>query len=171
MTVSSPPDASPHTIFFKVDNLILRLHLVIAFDDIRVAWWRSRLSTRWPRGGTLSGWRHRRRWCWLWLGGLGRSAVCHAKVDDPMVGALRVGDRLVLRYWIRVSRDNVPGVDEAWDVAETAEGDVDQGVGGAEARFDPDRDRREEDGDKGEEDVGRAHFGRSSVAMKKDWKF
>jgi hypothetical protein len=116
----------------------------------------------------LSGWRRR---CWLWLGGLGRSAICYANVDDPMVGALRVGDRLIPRRWIRVSRNNVPGVDEAWDVAETAEGDVDQRVGGAEARFDPDCDRREEDGDKGEEDVGRAHFGRPRAVMKEDWKF
>lgn len=50
-------------------------------------------------------------------------------------------------------------MDKAGDVAEAAEGDIDEGVGGAEADFDPYCDRWEEDGDKSEEDVATAHRG------------
>ena len=50
-------------------------------------------------------------------------------------------------------------MDQARNVAETAEGEVDERVGGAEAGFDPDGDGREEDGEEGEENVGGAHFG------------
>lgn len=38
---------------------------------------------------------------------------------------------------VRVLGDDVPGVQQAGDEAEGAEEDVDQGVGGAEAGFDP----------------------------------
>ncbi len=48
---------------------------------------------------------------------------------------LRVqSERLIL---VRIGEDNVPCVDEAWEVAEAEEGDVDEGVGRADAAFDP----------------------------------
>ena len=56
-----------------------------------------------------------------------------------------------------VEGDDVPGVEEAGDVAEGAEEDVDEGVGGADAGFDPDGDGGEEDGEEAEEDVAAAH--------------
>ena len=45
----------------------------------------------------------------------------------------------------------------------TAEGNVDQTVGAADASLDPDGDGREEDGDEAEEDVAAAHVA--------DWRF
>lgn len=48
------------------------------------------------------------------------------------------GPVLVFVFGLRVFRDNVPGVEEAWDETEGAEGDVDEGVGGADSDFDPD---------------------------------
>ena len=39
---------------------------------------------------------------------------------------------------ILVFGDNVPGVDEAREEAEAAEGDVDDGVGGEDTALDPD---------------------------------
>ena len=46
-------------------------------------------------------------------------------------------DALVFIFGFGVERDDVPGVQQAGNVAEGAEEDVDQGVGGADARFDP----------------------------------
>jgi hypothetical protein len=99
-------------------------------------------------------------------------------ICDSAVGALGVMDGLVFVHRVRVAGDDVPGVDEAGDVAEAAEGDIDEGVGAAEAYFDPycwsgmlatwwsrqrnrERtcDRWEEDGDKSEEDVTAGHRG------------
>lgn len=37
----------------------------------------------------------------------------------------------------RVDGDDVPGVEEAWDVAQYAEGDVDEGISAADATLDP----------------------------------
>ena len=52
----------------------------------------------------------------------------------------------VLRYLVvggvfGVAGDYVPGVQEAGDEAEAAEGEVYEGVGGADAAFDPDCNR------------------------------
>lgn len=58
-------------------------------------------------------------------------------ICDSTVGALGVADGLVIARWVRVAGDDVPGMDKAGDVAEAAEGDIDEGVGGAEADFDP----------------------------------
>ena len=44
----------------------------------------------------------------------------------------------VLVIGLGMLEDDVPGVYEAGEVAEAAEGDVDDGVGGADADFDPD---------------------------------
>lgn len=62
---------------------------------------------------------------------------------------------VVVGLW--VERDDVPGVEEAGDVAEGAEEDVDEAVGGANAGFDPDGYGGEEDGEEAEEDVAAAH--------------
>ena len=68
------------------------------------------------------------------------------------------GQVFVLVVGLRVEGDDVPGVQQAGDVAEHQEEDVDERVGGADARFDPDGDRGEEDGEDGEEAVRGAHF-------------
>ena len=48
------------------------------------------------------------------------------------------GNSLVFVFGIGVFGDDVPCVEEAGEVAEGAEGEVDEGVGGADADFDPD---------------------------------
>ena len=66
-------------------------------------------------------------------------------VRDVLVAAgFGVADRLVLVVVVvfGVFGYDVPGVEEAGDEAEAAEGDVDQAVGGADAGFDPDCARR-----------------------------
>ena len=84
--------------------------------------------------------------------------VVHIVVCDSPILALVVGYGLVLIIvGFRVEGDDVPGVDEAWDVAESAEEDVDEAVSGTDAGFDPDGDGREEDGEEAEEDVTAAH--------------
>lgn len=59
-------------------------------------------------------------------------------VGDALLAVARlgVGDGLVVVLWVLC--DDVPGVQQAGDVAEHAEEDVDQRVGRAEAGFDPD---------------------------------
>ena len=64
--------------------------------------------------------------------------VTDVVICDPGIGALRVADRLVLVHRVGVAGDDVPGVYQAWHVAEAAEGDVNEGISGAEADFDPD---------------------------------
>jgi hypothetical protein len=54
---------------------------------------------------------------------------------------------IVLAHRVGIFGNDVPGVQQAGHPAEHAEKDVDDGVGGANAGFDPDGDRREEDGD------------------------
>jgi hypothetical protein len=95
--------------------------------------------------------------------------VSDVVICDSTVGALGVADGLVFTHWVRVAGDDVPGVDEAGDVAEAAEGDIDEGVCGAEADFDPYCDRWEEDGDKSKEDIAAAHRG-GIVEMKDESK-
>ena len=52
---------------------------------------------------------------------------------------LRVrGHGLVVAGFFGVFGDYVPGVQQAGDEAEAAEGEVDEGVGAADAGFDPD---------------------------------
>lgn len=64
-------------------------------------------------------------------------ALSDVVVCDATAFRVLAADGLVLRARVRVTRDDVPGVDEAGEVAETAEGDVDEGVGGAETGFYP----------------------------------
>ena len=59
-------------------------------------------------------------------------------VGDALVLTLAVGDDFVVVITLWVARDNVPGVDQAGEVAEHAEQNIDDGVGGADAGFDPD---------------------------------
>ena len=61
-------------------------------------------------------------------------------VGDALVGrAVFVRDGLVaVVLALRVVGDDVPGMQEAGEVAQDAEGDVDEGVGGAEPGLDPD---------------------------------
>jgi hypothetical protein len=68
---------------------------------------------------------------------LSRLLVSDVVVCDSSVGAFGVVDGLVFVHSVRVARDDVPSMEEAGDVAEAAEGDVDEGVGSAEADFDP----------------------------------
>ena len=53
------------------------------------------------------------------------------------VGSLRVTNRFIFVHWVWVASNDVPGVDQARNVAEAAKGDVNEGVGSAEADFDP----------------------------------
>jgi len=77
----------------------------------------------------------------------------------PITGAFGVTDWFVFVHRVGVAGDDIPGVDEAGEIAEAAECDVDERVGGAETAFDPYCDRRKEDGNKGEEDVAAGHGG------------
>lgn len=102
-----------------------------------------------------------RRWCWsvARLGGTacrswrrrGRpivtavllAAIVSSRgfVTDEVVGdaatfGVRNGFVVVVALW--VAGDDVPGVQEAREVAQDAEEDVDQGVARTDARFDPD---------------------------------
>ena len=58
-------------------------------------------------------------------------------ICDSTTGALGVVDGLVFAHWVRVAGDDVPSMDQAGDVAEAAEGDIDEGVSGADPNFDP----------------------------------
>jgi hypothetical protein len=58
--------------------------------------------------------------------------------DDVVCGAaLLVGDLLVVLVGLGVLEDDVPRVEEAGEHAETAEADVDERVGAADALLDP----------------------------------
>ena len=94
---------------------------------------------------------------------LAAGLVVHIVVRDaaalaPVAGGYGVVSVVVVVVvGFGVEGDDVPGVEEAGDVAEGAEEDVDEGVGGADAGFDPDGDGGEEDGEEAEEDVAAAH--------------
>lgn len=57
----------------------------------------------------------------------------------------------------REKRKNIPSVYQPGHKSQTAQRDVDERVGGADAALDPDGDRGEEDGEEGEGEVGGAH--------------
>ena len=57
--------------------------------------------------------------------------MAYVVVCDSALAALRVVNRLVFAHRVRVSGDDVPSVDQAGDVAEAAEGDVDERVSSA----------------------------------------
>ena len=84
--------------------------------------------------------------------------MVHIVVSDSSILAPVAGNGLVfVIVGFRVEGDDVPGVQEAGDVAEGAEQDVDEAVRRADAGFDPDGDGGEEDGEEAEEDVAAAH--------------
>ena len=88
-----------------------------------------------------------------------RGIVLHDYIINPRLTPLGiVGDGGVfVVVVVRGGGDDVPGVQEAGEEAEEAQGEVYEGVGGAEAALDPDGEGGEEDGDEAEEDVGGAH--------------
>ena len=63
--------------------------------------------------------------------------MANVVVCDLAISPFRVMDRLVLVHRVGVAGDDIPGVDQAGNVPETAEADVDERIGGAEADFDP----------------------------------
>jgi hypothetical protein len=63
--------------------------------------------------------------------------VSDVVICDRTASTLGVVDGLVFIHWVRVAGDDVPGMDEAGEVTEAAEGDIDEGVSGTEADFDP----------------------------------
>lgn len=81
----------------------------------------------------------------------------HVDVCDA---AALLRQRLVLVQWLGELGDDIPGVEEAGEEAETAEKNVDDGVGAANPAFDPYGQRGEEDGQNTEEDVCGAHGAR-----------
>lgn len=84
--------------------------------------------------------------------------VVHIVACDSPVLALVVGYGLVFMFvGFRIEGDDIPGVKEAWNVAEGAEENVDEAVSCADAGFDPDGDGGKEDGEEAEEDVAAAH--------------
>lgn len=84
--------------------------------------------------------------------------VVHIVVSDSSILAPVAGNGLVFVFvGFRVEGDDVPGMQQAGDVAKGAEQDVDEAVSGADAGFDPDGDGGEEDGEEAEEDVTAAH--------------
>lgn len=59
-------------------------------------------------------------------------------VCDPPVLSLVLGYSLILVVaWLRVKGDDVPGVEQTWDVAEGAEENIYQRICGTDATFDP----------------------------------
>ena len=83
--------------------------------------------------------------------------VVHIVVRDPAVLALIIRNGLIfVVVGFGVERDDVPGVKEPGYIPKGAEEDVDEAVGGADARFDPNGNGGEEDGEKAEEDVAAA---------------
>lgn len=66
---------------------------------------------------------------------------------------------IIVEFFFGEFGDDVPCVQETGDEAQAAEEDVDEGVGGAQAAFDPDGDRGEDDGEDAEEDVAAGHGG------------
>jgi len=68
-----------------------------------------------------------------------------------------IRDGLVLVGRLGEFGNDVPGVEETWDVSEDAEQNVDERVCAADSALDPDRQWGEEDGEESEEDVGGAH--------------
>lgn len=60
---------------------------------------------------------------------MSRLFVAYVVICDSALAALRVVNWLVFVHGVRVPGDDVPGVEQAGNVAEAAEGDVDEGVG------------------------------------------
>lgn len=77
---------------------------------------------------------------------------------DAAVAALGIVQALVLVVGLGVFGDDVPGMEEAGQIAEGGEEDVDEGIRRAQPALYPDCEGRKEDGQEAEEDVGGAHI-------------
>lgn len=69
--------------------------------------------------------------------------ICYATAALGFIDPL-----IIVVAWFREFCNNVPCMEKTWDVAKAAEKDVDHGISRADATFDPDRKRREENGQK-----------------------
>ena len=151
--------------------LVAPLDLVVAFDGISIAGRRCGtvrlvarpLAIRLLGGGSAMS-RYRRLVVGLpllWFPGTSLCTIVPVRsVHDNIGDTLFLVDGLVVVVLLGVAGYDVPGVDETWYVTEHAEEDVDDGVGGAEAAFDPDCYGWEEYSDQPEEDVAAGHGGR-----------
>ena len=63
--------------------------------------------------------------------------VANVVVCDLAIGSLRVANRLIFVHRVGVAGDDIPSMNQAGDVAKAAEGDIDEGIRGAETDFDP----------------------------------
>ena len=96
--------------------------------------------------------------------------MVHIVVSDSSILALIVGNALVfVIVGFGVEGDDVPGMQQAGNVAEGAEKDVDEAVSGADAGFDPNGDGGEEDGEEAEEDVTAAHCLSRVIISIEEW--
>jgi len=86
----------------------------------------------------------------LWHSPLRSVGTLDNHICDP-VGFGVLWDRIVVGVWELC--DNVPSMEEARKETEHAEEDVYEGIGGADAAFNPNSNGREQDGDKAEEQV------------------
>jgi hypothetical protein len=77
-------------------------------------------------------------------------------VGDAVALAI-LGQRLIFVGWLGILGDQVPCVNEAGNVAKTAEEDVDKRISAAETALDPYRQWGEKNGEKSEEEVGGTH--------------
>jgi hypothetical protein len=72
-----------------------------------------------------------------WLSVSSGLLVCNDVVGGAAVCALAVGDLMVLLVLFGVLQNDVPGVEEAGEAGETAEGEVDERVGATDALLHP----------------------------------
>lgn len=130
------------------------LHLVVSLNDIRIRRRRTLRLIRTPLAALLRLWPRSRRLGRDLLALLSRrrlasdGAIARLSLarrllvrDDIVrgapVAALAAVHLLVLLVRVWVLQDDVPGVQEAGQESETAEGDVYEGVGAADALLDP----------------------------------
>lgn len=88
-------------------------------------------------------------------------------VGDAVALAI-LGQRLIFVGWLGILGDQIPCVNEAGNVAKTAEEDVDKRISTAETALDPYRQWGEENGKESEEEVGGTHccaIGRKNLKL------
>ena len=89
--------------------------------------------------------------------------------NSPILAPV-VGNTLVfVIVGFGVEGNDVPGMQQAGNVAEGAEKDVDEAVSGTDAGFDPNGDGGEEDGEEAEEDVTAAHCLSRVIISTEEW--
>ena len=130
------------------------LHLVVSLDTLLIRWRRGTLATLSTHGASILILRRRRNTSLLSMKllvgrrshgsitslGTTNCLLCLAVIDVVVRHATILGillaDLFVCRIW--VLQDNVPSVQKTGQHAETAQGEVDQRVGAADAAFYPD---------------------------------